>query len=711
MIKIKSIAFILTFFHLYVITSDGPQKRYEESVLEKVPKEIFEKIIFYLPLTEQNKIALVNKSAYKLTHDALQEHRHRAFRNYLLYPFLSSFVGEPVSERLGVQCHGTEERDTLRELLQSKENKIFLDSVLLKDAHRNYFGSGSWPTFFNLKSKFFNVRPGELDEHCIVQIVPCAQEHEAHKEINKIFVIRISDDLFSHLTTVEDCARHCADVLNQNMREANKIKTKDRVRIIIDDIDAHNELSCDVFRDPNALALKFEFFNVLIANIVKPQGGGKKTPKIDFIKTLDLTAYDPSLVTWSDPMVNVIKQIPRTVQLCVPYLPSLFLEKSTGEMPNIIFKPDIFVPIAHQEEDKIVRDDHLIDNLELFCKNGFALSLLNNIRSYLFNDEGSFERDKRIIRMLSKYISPFTRDFLDKTILDKLFYKSTEAIFPIISDELSRKIIELFLLIMKEVGIDPNKYIITPVGVTPLYAAFMLLKSALHNHIHGRLSLVGTFRSIDKAQLFIMHIAQKEVDLSSEIGNKVMKSFFENMYFFGSPDQASMFDSLTDNEIVPEGGKNIYQRVTEEGDTLLHRYFKYSKCFNRDIILKILDKLPSDMINTRNEKGESIFECYIRFLYRHRAVLSISPTWPISIALPDQEFFVVKLLDKGLDLGAGTSSQQTYVDFIRDLIDEGMQVGSAFPDLSKRQAANILKSILNIILPSQGRIEKRKTRW
>jgi len=620
-LRIKNLTFFLSV--IICVFCRASIKRPLTSPLALIPGDITRKITSYLPKGEQNKMFLVNKALFEQTYFLQKENRIRAFKNYLMYPYLSRF--NVLRKNSGPVLFNTDdETDTLSELLQNDDNnKRIFYSLFFKEAHPDYFDIEEWRMFFGLKQEEFEVELGKNQKsyYCYVNVISFDNQEVrsllSGGDINKVLTIDIDEEIVEAFDP-DEVAKAIIDTVQEG---SDTIKSSDELRIIFR-LSPHPQ-----FGGPEAQRLLGRVVN--LGTILFDQGSQKgvhmKIIDITKAQSLYYNAYSEDADA-DDYDSSFIKGVPVDKYILYITLEDQFMLFKQNH-PNIEPKPYyasakeylgkgyLGYAMTHEEAgggERVEKLDKQV--LTYLCEKNFGLRLIADMGFERGNVNLRGDFYINFMRILTRYVSPFALLGSGTTFFDVMFLNA------FLKEE-----IEHVVSFARRYGININSYY-SP-GLSGTFLTYSFIKQD---------------EFPQRRVMWVNKLITEGVDLFLEVNGKtILEHFFSSINELFSELEPGSGYTIIEGILLPKGNKDrlyqkleeikikqfvmfqsllrhqagVYSKLTKQGNTILHSYFKYAKCFNKDIINAILD--ASDLnINTVNQEGETTFECYINFLSR-----------------------------------------------------------------------------------------------
>lgn len=301
--------------------------------------------------------------------------------------------------------------------------------------------------------------------------------------------------------------------------------------------------------------------------------------------------------------------------------------------PNIVLKPyspslqhiradNVFFLLTRLEEDRDIEteedmgdtfsfDEHFFTYL---CNQGFGQVLAR------YSDATKKFFSNRIGR-LQQYLSPFAVIPSGETFLDCVFSQVKRLCYSVEYDnntfadsikENKKFMTELFIPLVRQYGIDINTYIYhrKETFLMNLFSDYhrtttTVVRDDLSNAVfHPTMFLIKTLMSQGVNPFF-------EVD-----GKTILETFFSKMTTLtedNEGDQFEIFNYFLKYQTVTDKKDDLFSLVSDQGNTILHSFFKYaSNSATMDILNTIMDAENLN-INAVNADKETTFECFLSF--------------------------------------------------------------------------------------------------
>lgn len=633
MIPFKQLASLSLVLLLCIICKASSHKKPDSSSpFTILPSEITSKITSYLPNEEQNKMFLVSKALFNQTYFLKKKNRIRAFKNYLMYPYLSRFAVH-LLKNFDVLFNTDEESNTLKDLLRYGENKKIFYQLLLREAHPDYFDIDEWCSFFGLKSSELREIPLQRDnetEYAYVRTIYFDPEREDEiypllttNDVQKIVIIKLSRVLAQSFNMV-DLAENIVNVITKDGTAGKD----DRIRIIFKE--EKNAVEKTELYFQNIVALETSLFHKLYQADIT-------------VKIIDRTALQ--LPYDSDYPTNA-KQFPGVITY-VAFQQKILDEGFRNSHPNLVVKPyyntnldDILEAYNPDSHNQIIDDASLI----YLCNKNFGLMLADGY----WGEAGWLD----VCNQIKNYVSPFAlMRRKGRTFLEKVFDQAREH----------DVITEFFIPFVKSYGIDLNTYIYHGNQTFLMNLIDELEKSNFRLDAFLRNGLGNPTENQRLNKLFhaINVFIAQGINPMFEPNNNMtlLEYFFSKMHVFPNntsigSDYFVIFENFLKYQTVAINSNAMYGMVTSKKNTMLHSYFKYANVLNLDIINTIMDADALD-VNVRNNDGETAFESFISFVSHFN-----TKTQRSSLRFVPFDDIVEKFIKRGFDFTLPTKDKK-----------------------------------------------------
>lgn len=452
------------------------------SLLTILPTEIQANIISYLPQISP-RIQAIFKHTYYLS----EKNRIRAFKNYLMYPYLSKFNIKPSNTSFKHQIvpFKIDSETGLEKLFDHDNNKQLFYSLLFKEVHPDYLVNKEWRDFFKIKLTRINLK--NFGNKAYIDVVSFKNEIQwpNNKDtINKIMIVNIGTH--DEIRNFDIVQKHIAEKqIVTKARNKDRIKKDDNIRIIFsygqDKVDDINESSYRNYVFYLMRSLYQNFFNEDIN-----------------VKILDITK-----VYHDESLSKNIATLPYLLYVTLQGDQEDFLLKNSfrKNQPNIVPKPYYYKSNWH------VRKKSDLIALKYLCQKNFSLQRIQNLLEFsnkaLLND---------IMNILVNYVSPLAVIPNGKIFIDYMF---------LISLNYSNDNMVNFLSVAHQYGIDINTYYSQDLKST--FLVYMLNNFIFSTNQSNPLTL-------EKIKNFI----RQGVDLFFDVNQQItLGNFFLNLSKFG----------------------------------------------------------------------------------------------------------------------------------------------------------------------------------
>lgn len=565
------------------------------SLFNILPAEIYQTIESFLP---QKKIPSLSR---RIMHHYSEKEYTKLFKHYLMYPM-------PVQ--------GKEKEQELINLLNSNiENKKLFYSLLLQEAHPNYFENVRWIEWrglFEINRKRVNLAKDKKSYIEIIYLNKEKSELLSKNNINKI--VRIHFDTFKKMNF--DKVFTSKKILKRLERK-DRIKESDNIRIIFSQGDG----------DANLINLNFIFL------LAKELFEGFKTTNFksraflqarqkdqNIVKIVDVTLIDRFYFKYeiNRSFFDIANQIGCPVYMSIQntnFSGETFIQ-FMKQYVNIKIKPYYIISNIFKNKKQELMNEDVVTYL---CEQGFHSFLAKKIIDLPQSiDFFINEQIRGILKIVTRYVSP--RALIlpgNKNFLEGLFELHA-----------SGGSIDEFIVYAHNYDIDINSYYSKYLNGT--FLTYLIEKFPCINPLKKIEKLISTgvdifFRFNDQTTIlerFFLNLDRigtlgtfrNKTNFFAYIGGlKVQRKSWHNNYNQDFIQQKKQQYKLV--YLLLDGQKK--HKISNDiniNTKILFTYFQYANCFNASIIDMLLKKGVN--LNTQNAQNQTLYQNLIKFIMK-----------------------------------------------------------------------------------------------